>query len=160
MAKAYEELFGTIFSEEDLTKLEWAIGSVLAQGTAKFTTIYGLPATGKSTAISLVQKIMYDQKVQRPVIIANEPRPDLLRRWTRSVPAFVASYNPVQVATRDGSNPLLEIRTTGTTVDRNHYFVLQDEMRSELGAIAQRCARRYLDLGATYYDNTEQENNK
>ena len=53
--KAYDEIMTTLYDEEEKTKIEWAIGSVLAK--EKLVAIYGKPGSGKSTVIDLILKI-------------------------------------------------------------------------------------------------------
>ena len=57
---AYEELVSTLFDEEELRKLEWAIGAIISGDSKeiqKFIVLYGDPGTGKSTFINIVQKL-------------------------------------------------------------------------------------------------------
>jgi hypothetical protein len=59
--QAFDSLFGTLYDEENLTKLMWAIGSVLAGDSKriqKFYVLFGLPGTGKSTALNLIEKLL------------------------------------------------------------------------------------------------------
>ncbi|MCK4787432.1 MAG: hypothetical protein KAV87_26980, partial [Desulfobacteraceae bacterium] len=59
--QAFDALFGTIYDEENLTKLMWAIGSVLAGDSKriqKFYVLFGLPGSGKSTSLNLIEKIL------------------------------------------------------------------------------------------------------
>ncbi len=60
-AKAFDIFFGTLYDEENLTKLMWAIGSVLAGDSKriqKFYVLFGLPGTGKSTTLNLIEKLL------------------------------------------------------------------------------------------------------
>lgn len=57
---AYEELIGTIYEPEERTKLEWAIGSIVAgdaKHIQKFIVLYGDAGSGKSTFLNIVQKL-------------------------------------------------------------------------------------------------------
>ena len=57
---AYQELFGTLYAPDELAKLEWAIGSVLAgdsRNIQKFLVLYGEAGTGKSTWLNMVQML-------------------------------------------------------------------------------------------------------
>lgn len=61
--QAFDTLFGTLYDEENLTKLTWAIGSVLlgdSKHIQKFYVLFGLPGTGKSTALNLIEKLVED----------------------------------------------------------------------------------------------------
>jgi Family of unknown function (DUF5906)/Poxvirus D5 protein-like len=57
---AWDELVGTLYSIEERTKLEWAIGSIIAQDSTKiqkFLVLYGSAGTGKSTVLNIVEKL-------------------------------------------------------------------------------------------------------
>lgn len=56
----YDKLAHTLYSEEDLEKIEWIIGAVLAGDNAriqKFLVLYGKPGTGKSTMIDIINEL-------------------------------------------------------------------------------------------------------
>lgn len=57
---AWEELIGTCFSVTEKAKIEWAIGAIIsgdAKKIQKFVVLYGPAGTGKSTVLSIVQKL-------------------------------------------------------------------------------------------------------
>lgn len=57
---AYDELMSTLYSPEERKKIEWAIGGIIAGDSPhidKFIVFYGEPGTGKSTVISIIQKL-------------------------------------------------------------------------------------------------------
>lgn len=57
---AWDELIGTLYSVEERTKIEWAIGSVVAgdaKKIQKFFVFYGPPGSGKSTVLNIVQSM-------------------------------------------------------------------------------------------------------
>lgn len=57
---AWDELVGTLYSVEERTKIEWALGSVIAGDSKtiqKFIVFYGPAGTGKSTILNVVQKL-------------------------------------------------------------------------------------------------------
>lgn len=68
----------TIYSEEERTKIEWAIGSIVcgeSKKLQKFMVLYGAAGTGKSTVLNIVQQLfegyysVFDAKaLGRPVI--------------------------------------------------------------------------------------------
>jgi hypothetical protein len=57
---SWDELVGTLYSVEERKKIEWAIGSVVSGDSKriqKFLVFYGLPGTGKSTIMSVIEKL-------------------------------------------------------------------------------------------------------
>lgn len=56
----YQEMFGLLYSPEELRKLEWSVGAILtgeAKKLHKFITIYGRGGTGKSTFLNLLEML-------------------------------------------------------------------------------------------------------
>ena len=57
---AWDELISTLYTQRERTKIEWAIGSILAgegKDIQKFLVFYGDAGTGKSTVLNIVQKL-------------------------------------------------------------------------------------------------------
>lgn len=57
---AYDKLIGTLYSEEERRKLEWAIGAIItgdSKTIQKFLVLYGAAGTGKSTILNIVQQL-------------------------------------------------------------------------------------------------------
>lgn len=57
---AWDELVGTLYSEEERAKIEWAIGAVISGDSVKiqkFLVFYGKPGSGKSTILDVIQKL-------------------------------------------------------------------------------------------------------
>lgn len=58
--EAWDELTQVLYSEEERSKIEWAIGSVVSGDSKfiqKFFVLYGPPASGKSTILNIIQKL-------------------------------------------------------------------------------------------------------
>lgn len=58
--EAYNKLMGTLYSEEERHKIEWAIGSIVTGASKKlqkFMVLYGAAGTGKSTVLNIVQEL-------------------------------------------------------------------------------------------------------
>ena len=57
---AWDELLGVLYSPTERDKIEWAIGAIISGDSKwiqKFLVFYGPPATGKSTVISIIEKL-------------------------------------------------------------------------------------------------------
>lgn len=57
---AYEQIIGTLYSEEERRKIEWAIGAVVSGDSRhiqKFMVLYGSAGTGKSTILNIIQML-------------------------------------------------------------------------------------------------------
>ena len=57
---AWDELVGTLYSEEEREKIEWAIGSIFAGDSkkiSKFFVLYGAPGSGKGTILDVIAKL-------------------------------------------------------------------------------------------------------
>ena len=56
----WENLMNVLYSEEELRKIEWAIGAVVSGDSKKiqkFLVFYGAAGTGKSTVLNVIQKL-------------------------------------------------------------------------------------------------------
>lgn len=57
---SYEKIIGTLYSEEERHKIEWAIGSIVtgdSKTIQKFMVLYGAAGTGKSTILNIIQQL-------------------------------------------------------------------------------------------------------
>lgn len=57
---AYEELMSTLYTPDERSKLEWAVGAIVsgdAKDIQKFVVLYGEAGSGKSTFLNIVQKL-------------------------------------------------------------------------------------------------------
>lgn len=57
---AWDEIVGTLYSEEERAKVEWAIGAVVSGDSVsiqKFLVFYGKPGSGKSTILDIIQML-------------------------------------------------------------------------------------------------------
>jgi uncharacterized protein DUF5906/D5 protein-like len=57
---SWDEVVGTLYSVEERRKIEWAIGSIVSGDSKKiqkFLVFYGSPGTGKSTILSVIEKL-------------------------------------------------------------------------------------------------------
>lgn len=57
---AWDKLIGTLYSEDERHKIEWAIGSIVSGESIKlqkFMVLYGSAGTGKSTILNVIQQL-------------------------------------------------------------------------------------------------------
>lgn len=57
---AWNKLVGTLYTEEERTKIEWAIGAIVSgesRKIQKFMVLYGAAGTGKSTVLNIIQQL-------------------------------------------------------------------------------------------------------
>ena len=57
---SWDELVGTLYSQSEREKIEWAIGSIIAGDSGniqKFFVFYGDPGSGKSTILKIIEKL-------------------------------------------------------------------------------------------------------
>lgn len=57
---AYDKIIGTLYSEEERHKIEWAIGAIISGDSIwiqKFIVLYGDSGTGKSTILNIIQDL-------------------------------------------------------------------------------------------------------
>lgn len=57
---AYERLIGTLYSDEERHKIEWAIGSIVngdSKKIQKFVVLYGPPGSGKGTVLDIIDRL-------------------------------------------------------------------------------------------------------
>lgn len=59
---AWDQIVGTLYSEEEREKIEWAIGAIVSGDSKhiqKFLVFYGPPGSGKSTILNIIQKLFH-----------------------------------------------------------------------------------------------------
>ena len=57
---SWDEIVGTLYSEKEREKIEWAIGSIVAGESMtvdKFIVLYGSPGSGKGTILDIIAKL-------------------------------------------------------------------------------------------------------
>lgn len=147
--KAYNELVGLLLTEEDRAKFEWAIGAMLAEGPPNVLVIHGGPATGKSTLLNIVRKVLLSDV--RAVAARTHIQHD---NYSEVGPdAFVFSASNEMVAPRGAIN----ISTTGVRVSVNKHYVLMNQIDVEALDVAEHCINVYHNGPRAVYN---QENNR
>lgn len=57
---AWDSIVGTLYSEEERAKIEWAIGAIVSGDSKyiqKFLVFYGPPGSGKSTILNIIERL-------------------------------------------------------------------------------------------------------
>lgn len=57
---AWDELVSTLYAQDEREKIEWCIGSIISgdsKKNQKFAVFYGAPGSGKSTVMSVIEKL-------------------------------------------------------------------------------------------------------
>lgn len=60
--EAWDEIVGTLYSDTERDKIEWAIGAIVAGDSTwiqKFLVFYGKPGSGKSTILDIIQLLFH-----------------------------------------------------------------------------------------------------
>jgi hypothetical protein len=73
---SWDELVGTLYSIEERKKIEWAIGAIISGDSKKiqkFFVFYGQPGTGKSTVLSVIEKLFegYTEKFEAKALASS-----------------------------------------------------------------------------------------
>jgi hypothetical protein len=201
---AWDTLIGTLYSEEERAKIEWAIGAVVSGDSRfiqKFLVFYGPPGSGKSTILNIIEKLfegytaVFDARelagnnnsfatsaFKSNPLVAIQHDGDLSRIYDNtklnSIVAhekmtinekyrtpfearsnaflFMGTNLPVKISDAKAGiiRRLIDVHPTGQLIEHERYHHLMDQaLNFELGAIAQHCLDRYLQMGKNYYSN-------
>jgi ABC-type phosphate transport system ATPase subunit len=154
--KSYTELVTHLYSQENLAKIEWAIGTALVGGPWKILVISGPSASGKSSMLHIVEEIFGRDGSPNDVVTQHD---GLAKIYGNRV--FAATNHPMITSSTD----MIVTTPTSNRHSLLTYRRLMDEVKNEIDQISQACIERYLTLGAEYYEdmirnNCFQENNK
>lgn len=74
--KAWDELVGTLYNEEERAKIEWAIGAVVSGDSKKiqkFLVFYGSGGTGKGTILNVIERLFegYTTSFEAKALVGN-----------------------------------------------------------------------------------------
>jgi hypothetical protein len=152
LPKAYNELVGLLLTEEDRAKFEWAIGAMLSEGPPNIVVIHGGPATGKSTLLNIVRKVLLSDV--RAVAARTHIQHDGYSETNSD--AFVFSASNELVAPRGAIN----ISTTGDRVSVNKHYVLMRQIDVEALDVAEHCIDVYHNTPNTISFINPQENDR
>lgn len=153
---AWDKLLSELFSSRDQHKLEWTIGSVLADaGPGKILAIYGKGATGKSTILNIVKKIIDEYSVPAIYGEVHIQHDGVFYDVYRGGTWFVATNSLSSNVDPEHDSRVILTRTTGRQLDSEEFSALLSRIYSAIEVIAQHCYQKYLAFGPSYYDSVE-----
>lgn len=150
--KAYNELVNRLLREENREKFEWAVGAVLADGPRNIVAFRGHHATGKTTLSNIVRKILMADTVYFVPQVSFRPDIITLNQNDSSGEGFQFLETLDTVSEIDG---VLSIETTGDRIPTSKYYILMEQINSEVDAIAEICLNKYHIFGEGYYSYDE-----
>lgn len=122
---AYDELMETLYSPSEREKIEWAIGSILFGDSSrihKFLVFYGESGSGKSTVISIIEKLFEGYTT---VFDAQQ-----LAKNNNQFAASVFKMNPLVGIQHDGDLSKIEDNTTINSIVSHEEIVINEKYKS------------------------------
>ena len=122
---AYDKLIGTLYTEEERHKLEWAIGSIVSGDSKeiqKFLVLYGAAGTGKSTILNIIQQLfegyytVFDAKA--------------LGSYNNSFALEPFKSNPLVAIQHDGDLSRIEDNTMLNSLVSHEQMVINEKFKS------------------------------
>jgi hypothetical protein len=122
---AWDELIGTLYSEEERAKIEWAIGAIVAGDSKKlqkFMVFYGPGGTGKSTVLNIIQSLFdgYVTTFEAKALVGNN---NLF-----STEAF--KHNPLVAIQHDGDLSKIEDNTKLNSIVSHEDMTVNEKYKS------------------------------
>jgi hypothetical protein len=128
---AWNELVGTLYSPEEKEKIEWCIGSIISgdsKKNQKFAVFYGAPGSGKSTVVSIIEKLFEGYFI-----------PFDAKAITTSGAAFSMAgfkHNPLVAIQHDGDLSHIEDNSKLNSIVSHELLSINEKYRSEFYARA------------------------
>lgn len=128
---AWDEIVGTLYSEEERKKIEWSIGSVVSgdsRDIQKFLVFYGEAGSGKSTILNVIQKlfdgyfVMFDAKA--------------LTSNNNAFATEVFRSNPLVAIQHDGDLSKIEDNTKLNSIVSHELMTMNEKYKSSYTARA------------------------
>jgi Family of unknown function (DUF5906) len=121
---AWDELVGTLYSEAERTKIEWAIGSVVcgdSRKIQKFMVFYGPAGSGKSTILNILQKLFegYTTTFDGKALGSSS--------GTFATEAF--KHNPLVAIQHDGDLSRIEDNTRLNSIISHEYMMMNEKYK-------------------------------
>lgn len=128
---AWDELISTLYNKEEREKVEWCIGSIISgdsKKNQKFAVFYGEPGSGKSTIMSIIEKLFDGYFV-----------PFDAKAITTSGAAFALSgfkNNPLVAIQHDGDLSRIEDNSKLNSIVSHELLSINEKYKSEFYARA------------------------
>lgn len=154
--KAWDELVGTLYSQEERNKIEWAIGAIVSGDSkkiTKFLVFYGDAGTGKSTILNIIQKLFDGYYATNDPLVVIQHDGDLSKIEDNFL--FMATNKPVKIIGTKSSiiRKIIYVHPSGNKFPPKKYNELYSQIDFELDAIKNYCLKVYQSMGPNYYDN-------
>lgn len=135
---AWDELVGTLYSEEERSKIEWAIGSIVAGDSAsiqKFLVFYGKPGSGKSTVLNVIAKLFqgYTSIFDGKALTGNN----------NSFSTAPFKHNPLVAIQHDGDLSRIEDNTILNTITAHEEIFVNEKYMKPIAIVP----RAFLFMG-------------
>lgn len=130
-APAWDELIGTLYRPEERQKIEWCIGSIISgdsKKNQKFAVFYGPPGSGKSTVMSIIEKLFEGYFI-----------PFDAKAMTTASSAFALSgfkHNPLVGVQQDGDLSRIEDNSKLNSIVSHELLSINEKYKSEFYARA------------------------
>jgi hypothetical protein len=122
---AWDELAGTLYSPEELEKIEWAIGAIVSGDSRKiekFLVFFGPGGTGKSTILKIVQKLFvgYTAMFEAKALVGNN----------NTFAAAMFKNNPLVAIQHDGDLSRIEDNSVLNSVVGHDTMLINEKYKS------------------------------
>jgi len=122
---AYNDLMSVLYSDEERTKIEWAIGSILVgdgKKIQKFMVLYGDKGTGKSTVLNIVHRLFegYSVSFDAGALTTN----------TNAFSMEVFRSNPLVAIQHDGDLSRIESNTKLNSIVSHEMLGMNEKYKS------------------------------
>jgi len=126
---AWDEIVGTLYSDEERAKLEWAIGAIVsgdAKKLQKFLVLYGPAGSGKSTILNIIQKMFagYVATFDAKALGSNNG----------AFSTEVFRHNPLVAIQHDGDLSKIEDNTKLNSIVSHEEIVINEKYKPGYGA--------------------------
>ena len=121
---AWDELVSTLYSPEELAKIEWAIGAVISGDSKtiqKFLVFYGPGGTGKSTILNIIYKMFegYVSTFDAKALAGNN----------NAFATEVFRTNPLVAIQHDGDLSKIEDNTKLNSIISHEYMTMNEKYK-------------------------------